>query len=312
MCTKIDFAPTQEWGYIGARREDLNVASDIEPRIKRLAASVACVMLKTDLEKNIEIGGYVLKNSVHTLNERIIREYGSPLAEGEAFKNQLAPGIATAFLVNRRYLLTAGHVISKREKMTPLDKKMVDSFRFVFGFQQMDDKKCQSEFAKNDVYKGKVVEYCNNKKGGDFAIIKLNRKVDKSRLPFLLDFSKEVRAGDSLALLEHGNGIPLKVSYNAECKESIYSTAHRYHASLAASRASSGGAVIDARTGVVRGILVAGNINFEKKGSSVFRRHITENEISLFGYEQCQRITDPILIRKVKKYCKSKNHAFIL
>ena len=204
--------PNQVWGYDGICRFDLNLAPNCSPVLKQVTQSVACVVDKKSLVKTDT--GYTLSAKVPSLQERVVQDWGKPLTETESFQNQLSPGIGTAFLIHRRYLMTAAHVVSDtqkivyKDKITQLDKEMVKTFRFVFGFQLNEQGECKSTFAKKEVYKGKVVAYKYHLNGSDFALIKLNRLVDKQRIPLRLDTTR-VQTGDALTLIEHGEGLPM-------------------------------------------------------------------------------------------------------
>jgi len=174
-----------------------------------------------------------------TLSERNI-------CASERFSDQITAANCSGFLVAEDVLITAGHCIE--------DQSDCDNFRWVFGYQVAADGKL-AKMTANDVYEcKKIIGRELNDTGGDFAVIKLNKKV-ANRTPMKLNLAGKPQLADEVIVLGHPTGLPQKIAGGAEVRklEDIF-----FKANLDTYGGNSGSPIINARTYEVEGILVRG------------------------------------------------------
>jgi V8-like Glu-specific endopeptidase len=146
----------------------------------------------------------------------------------------------TAFLVAPRLMITAGHC----ETEIPADK-----MRFVFGFR--GEGTFRTHFKKEDVYNG--VKYVNKSEVSpvDWALIELDRDV-VGRKPLTLNRDHTIKVGDSVYLIGHPEGLPLKLAAHAKVNGVLSSS---FSADLDALKGNSGSPVFLESTHEVIGVL---------------------------------------------------------
>jgi V8-like Glu-specific endopeptidase len=97
--------------------------------------------------------------------------------------------------------------------------------------------------------------------GLDYAIVQLDRRVsDRTPLEFRND--SEIDLGTPLTVIGSPSGLPLKVASGANVRD----TSHLYSfkANLDTFQGNSGSAVFNSKTGIVEGILVRGEEDYEQ------------------------------------------------
>lgn len=122
------------------------------------------------------------------INERNpqLGKFNAPLAQREKFRDELVPGFGSAFLINEREVLTAGHCVCVEGEKSILEPRVVlDSMRIVFNYHQNDPHTQKTTFEDKDVYRIKKVKFYkleevitkDGKEKCDWALIKLDRFV---------------------------------------------------------------------------------------------------------------------------------------
>jgi hypothetical protein len=215
--------------------------------VRAAAAAVAAVVKAADLHR--------LRNGSFRLRTTSYRdEYA--LCASEPFVVQPLGCFCTAFLVAPDVVATAGHCITSQRALAGI--------RFVFGFRMRDDAAVQSVFAPDDVYAGAELIARREAAGGqDWAVVRLARPVAHRR-PLPVRRSGKVRSGQSLFVIGHPCGLPLKYAPGASVRHNRPAT--YFVANLDTYGGNSGSPVFNADTGTVEGILVRGETDFVQHG----------------------------------------------
>ena len=106
-----------------------------------------------------------------------------------------------------------------------------------------------------------------------------------------------VKAGLKLAVLGNPSGIPLKITSNAVIRDNSDPVFFRLNADTYSG--NSGSAVVDMKTGIVEGILVRGDTDYEKKDNSDCYTSVVRTESGGRG-EDATRITNISFFFKLK------------
>jgi V8-like Glu-specific endopeptidase len=169
----------------------------------------------------------------------------------EKFSQQRSIGLCTGFLVGKDIVATAGHC------MTSCDYNY-----WAFNFND------QSKVLKADqVYNCvELIGHALGRSGWggrkDYALFRLDRPVKDARpLPFRT--KGKIRKKSRVFVIGYPLGIPVKIADNANVKRTYGNT---FNANLDTYGGNSGSPVINRDTGLVEGILVEGENDFERNG----------------------------------------------
>lgn len=239
-------------------RRDLYEINDTE--ILDLAKATA-VMVENKKIKGIEEGEKF---------RLVSKTYGQldQLCPEEKYRNQIAPGDCSGFLVKDNILVTAGHCITKQADC--------DNYSWIFDFGVFEE---GQDGNKQGLYKNvytckEIIVRKEDDKGPDFSIIKLDRRV-VGRKPVKVRESGTLTNTEELLLIGNPAGIPTKVTDGA------YLRSHRpgfFIANIDAYGGNSGSAVFNKSTGEVEGILVRGTYDFRyDKVNSCYRTHVCKD-----------------------------------
>lgn len=180
---------------------------------EKRSESVAC-MIHASFFSHSHEGDYLL--NPRTLSELLYLEYRTPYGEQEVFRDELAPGSASAFLVHDRFILTAGHCVCKN-KSEVLDEDRIKKNFVVFGFQKNTPGQLEFRFETKDIYKIRKVIAHRYTKVEDWALIKLDRAVE-GRSPLQIASVSKVYLNSELYMLGHPTGLPLKFTDGAKVR----------------------------------------------------------------------------------------------
>ena len=203
--------------------------------------------------------------------------YGSNngLCSTEPFYNQPEPGWCTGFLVGPETLVTAGHCVSNSD---------CNSTRFVFGFRMNNASSSREIVSQNDVYSCDAVLARENSGTRDYSVIRLDRPVT-GRTPLAVRASGAPSVGTGLVISGHPNGLPVKVAGGATVKGV---SSNYLESNLDSYGGNSGSPVVNASTGVVEGILVRGENDFDWTGSC-YVSNTCSNSNGCPGFEELTR-----------------------
>ncbi len=171
------------------------------------------------------------------------------LCKGERFSDQINPARCSGFLVAPDLLVTAGHCMETNFDCE--EKRWV--FDFVKGTRTLNPE---------NIYK--CVEIISQKLDAnteeDYAVVRLERAVSgRSHLSFRT--KGKVEKSQSLVVIGHPSGLPTKIADGAKVRSNNKSSF--FVANLDTFGGNSGSAVLDAKTGLVEGILVRGEDDYK-------------------------------------------------
>lgn len=173
----------------------------------------------------------------------------------ERFTEQPNPGMCSGFLVAPDLIVTAGHCATI--------ENMCETYSWVFDFRvDAVTKTAGVDVKEENIYNCKKVISANLSTGMglDYGLIQLDRKVT-DRAPLEIRSLGQVDSKSSLLVIGNPSGLPLKVATGANVRKNVHP--FYFSANLDTFQGNSGSAVINADTGVVEGILVRGEEDFE-------------------------------------------------
>ncbi len=175
---------------------EVDTRQDLEAsfRHQNLAEATALMIEIESLKKSPTGHGWILRN--YKLKDNF------PLCADEKFLEQPTLGFCTGVLIAQDLVLTAGHCL-----LTQADCKKT---KLVFGFNLK--KANQYEIPSNEVYGCEQIlkREAHESNGVDYAIIQLNRQVEKIKPPHLAK-KDSTRVDDFLLSLSYPLGLPLKM-----------------------------------------------------------------------------------------------------
>lgn len=203
-------------------------------------------------------------------------------ADNVNFLDQPACGNCTGFLIAPDILVTAGHCV---EKMADCE-----NYAWVFDFTkellhldfadyvELDN---DNVFGCDDILTTELVSG-----GGDWAVIRFNRKSD--RKPYRFRISNKIADNEDVFMIGSPSGLPLKLADNAWV--GYNGNTNYFEANLDAFGGNSGGPVFDA-AGWIEGILVRGERDFVyDQDCDCIKVSVLEEDA--WDQEHVQRITE--------------------
>lgn len=179
------------------------------------------------------------------------------LCKGEKFSQELTVGSCSGFLVeanDEQYLVTAGHCM---ERSSDCDDNV-----WAFGYTA-DKVNAQTPYLqKENVYRCKeiVSQKLSRLSDNDYAVIKLDRVVTNVT-PLKFRTEGKVDPSSELVVIGHPSGLPTIINDSGSVRKN--ENDFFFTANLDTFGGNSGSAVLDAKTGLVEGILVRGETDYE-------------------------------------------------
>ena len=199
------------------------------------------------------VAAMIPQNRVNSSGELSGQEIGKKysLCDDQRFRDQKIIANCTGFLVDDDLLVTAGHCMP--------DTKLCGDEKWVFGFHGES-----YQVSPDDIYScKKVVSVVDSSDSDiDYALIQLDRVVS-NRAPLKIRRKGSVSVGESLIIMGHPTGLPLKIADQAQIrsKNNVYFTAN-----LDSFGGNSGSPVLNEQTLEVEGILVRGEDDYINRG----------------------------------------------
>lgn len=185
------------------------------------------------------------------------RPYGpsNNLCPTEPFYDQQEGAFCSGFLVGQDIIATAGHCVT--------DENSCKNMRFVFSFVIHKEGRATPEVVPaGEVYGCKKLwRRQEEDTGADWALVWLDRRVARHK-PLKLNRTGAIANGTKLVMIGHPSGLPTKVAggntyvRDASPKGYFVANTDSYHG-------NSGSVVLNARTGLVEGILVRGEADYD-------------------------------------------------
>jgi hypothetical protein len=246
-------------------RREVHESSDFE---QQLAHSTMAVVPVMNIYPMPDHPGYVflsqrtladlLKMSGKKEQSKLITETqpNSPLnfCPGTPYTDQPAAANCSAFLISQDLVVTAGHC-------TEIEN-FCENFKFVFDYKLDPLTNTAGLFIPEDsVYGCKEIVSADLYYflGLDYGVIKLDRRV-RDRAPLKIS-SDLTPTSTPLVVIGNPSGLPTKVTGSGKIR--VNSHANSFLTDLDTFQGNSGSAVFDAKTGVVQGILVNGEEDWE-------------------------------------------------
>jgi V8-like Glu-specific endopeptidase len=240
LLAKIHVRPKVVYGIDD--RMDVYESSDL--LLKDLSKSVAAQVLDSS---------FTLANDLFNLDKRTLADEG--MCKTERFSEQPASATCSGFLIAQNLLVTAGHCVRAVTQC--------QDHSWVFDYANYESVLPAFSFNKDQMFKciEIVSRVKDNATGLDFAVIKLDRNVI-GRRPFKIRKSGKVDPNAVLTVIGFPSGIPLKITTGATVRDN--SNPNYFVMNSDTYGGNSGSAVVDTRTGIVEGILVRGDTDFEQ------------------------------------------------
>jgi hypothetical protein len=179
------------------------------------------------------------------------------LCPEEPFYDQKKGAFCSGSLITPDIIMTAGHCITSQASC--------EGSKFVFGFAIRKKGELPEAVPASEVYGcAKLLGREQVDDGADWALVRLDRPVANHR-PLDLNKSRDVMKDDLLFVIGHPAGLPTKVAGGAKVRDA--SPTGYFRANLDTYGGNSGSAVFNARTGLIEGILVRGEIDYVYKGN---------------------------------------------
>jgi V8-like Glu-specific endopeptidase len=224
-------------------RKDIYQVRD--PRVVKLADSSVAFFkfwdLGSDNDGRISVSSKPLQKSQN-------------LCDGQAFAQQPTSPYCSGSLVAPDIVMTAGHCVK--------NSLVCFGIKIAFGYSVRSEGAMPDDLAASDIYGCKeVIHSQSGDNEADFALIRLDRPVT-DHAPLALDRTGAPRKGDPVLAMGYPSGLPLKVADGASIR-SVGNT--DFLANLDTFSGNSGSPVFNATTGLIEGIVVEGDTDYEKR-----------------------------------------------
>jgi V8-like Glu-specific endopeptidase len=227
-------------------REDVDYSQPLDAVTLKVAHGTAA-MIRTDK----------LRPSATASDKFTIKTEGSyqKICDTERFYEQPQISTCSGFLVAPDILVTAGHCMN-----SPLS---CSSNSWVFDFTVNSLSSEGTQILKKNVYGCKEVlaqEFDNFTKM-DYAIVRLDRNVIE-RKPLQIRHSGSVDVANELMVVGYPTGLPLKYAKGAYIRPELSENLIYFNMNSDSFQGNSGSPVVDVLSGMVEGILVRGDKDY--------------------------------------------------
>lgn len=254
-------------------KDDRREALEIERKvIKKAARATVALIPKATLRAQSENRyGFAARTAAKAFD----------LCSTERFSRQPAAAFCSGVLVAPDMIVTAGHCVTSRSECR--------ATAFVFDYR-IENQNLSVTVPKTSVHSCDTLLWTQSDEEGDFAIVKLNRRVtDRSSIAI-----RRARAsvGAPLTLLGHPLGVPLKWAPNGRvrARSDVYITA-----ALDSYAGNSGSPVLNSRTGRLEGILARGEADFRRRGTCNVSKRCSVSGCLGEDYTDIKRIMSRLL-----------------
>jgi V8-like Glu-specific endopeptidase len=219
-------------------------------QLQLLADSTLSMIKKSQLIKDANL------NTILQTNQTLVNMMR--VCPDEKFARQPLAPICSGFLVGEDILVTAGHCYEQGWQASPA--MVCEDFSWVQGYKVEANGSVNNKIAQNRIYNcAKVIHSQLTNDGLDFAVIKLDRKVEGVK-PLNIRKDGKVPSNANLVVIGHPSGLPLKITNNGQILDN--QDHYTFATNLDTFQGNSGSVVIDLNSGLVEGILVRGKTDY--------------------------------------------------
>lgn len=242
-CSNITYAGLIEKVIYGIDNR-VDIYQSTNPLYKTLASSTAAMIANSHL---------VDQNDLVTIEGQTL-EVGDGVCSDALFAKQIAAANCSGFLVGNQYLLTAGHCVETIRDC--------ENYSWVFDYANPMGEKTSYTVPKSEIYKCvEITEHAlDDQTDNDFSLVKLDRPVT-NRAPLKFRTKGKISKRAQLVVIGHPSGLPTKIADDSSVRTN--SNKYFFVANLDTFGGNSGSAVFDAKTGIVEGILVRGEKDYD-------------------------------------------------
>jgi V8-like Glu-specific endopeptidase len=222
----------------------LDIYESPSPLYKTLATSTAAMIANNQVELQADGSSNITGGTL--TDEGICAD--------ARFAKQMVAANCSGFLVADNLLVTAGHCIQTMNDC--------GSYKWVFGFSNIDGEKSSFNIPAKDIYTcTKIISRTLDRATlNDYALVELDRKV-VGRSPLKIRSSGKISKASRILVIGHPTGLPTKTSDGAFVRSN--QNKYYFQANLDTFGGNSGSAVFNSKTGLVEGILVRGETDYE-------------------------------------------------
>ncbi len=259
------------------------ISSSSANEIQKLSSAVGLIFYKDDLinydtaEKSNAIVASILSDNPPTGHNYCASE---KFSEHRAYKRG-----CTGFLIGKDIMITAGHCFKSKN----------DCHRKLITFNATSDRETEKGFKvfNDEVFECKKIiaqEYDQQDTLTDYAIIQLDRKA--GIMPLKFRQAKKIEDHETVFMIGHPLGLPKIYSSNAHVMENISDI--YFKASLDSFHGNSGSPVFNAKTLLVEGIMVRGEIDDDYRPELKCNRNAVYSDEDLARGEGVTRL--PVIL----------------
>jgi len=252
MCANL-FATSSSTKIIYGEDNRVDIQDVRSLMIRELGNSIAARVGNWSVSKEDNLFSY---SEVTLLSDR----WGAAVCSDEKFASQPTMADCTGFLVGPDLLVTAGHCALDYEGMVENDTSYECSENsWVFDYKMESDGVQTDNLSSENLYKCDKILIGELSEKADYALIKLDRIV-KDRTPLKLRSKGKINTKESIFVMGHPSGLPLKFADGAIVKEN--SQRDYFSTNLDTFGGNSGSPIFNASTLEVEGILVRGRTDY--------------------------------------------------
>ncbi len=246
--------------------------------MKELSKSTVAQIMKSNLIQDGE--NFIVKSE--TLSD------GMGICKSERFSEQMSAANCSGFLVSPDTIVTAGHCVNSVSECA--------NHSWVFDYTNTNQVESSFTLKKSQVFNciKIIAREKNSVDMNDYAVLKLDRPVI-GRTPFTLRNEGKPANDAVMTVIGHPSGLPLKITAAADMRDNSNPIFFRTNADTYGG--NSGSVVVDSRTGIVEGILVRGDQDYEQSPIDSCLISVRRNQDGGRG-EDVTRITNIKILHK--------------
>lgn len=239
----------------------VDVYAETDPDRVSWAASTVGLVSSAELFNN--------GDGTYTLVTDPFSYLGRSPCEGEPFAGQPTAPFCSGFLAGPDIVVTAGHC---------MDNARLSSTRYIFGFEMLDANTGVTTLNADQVYAGAEIIGRRYESNYDYTVVRLDRPVTApGAVPLPIRRSGTIPVGTQVGVIGHPTGLPLKIAFGATTVVKSNDQPPYFQANLDTYGGNSGSPVFNASNGVVEGVLVRGERDYNIVGNCFESNRISDS-----------------------------------